>query len=59
MKKLTGGIMALTLVFAFHQQPDLTAKSKDRADVAEKHKWDLTDLYTSDDAWKQAKNTGM
>lgn len=28
---------------------------KDRTDIAEKYKWDLTDLYTSEDAWKEAK----
>src|SRR5215210_1115464 len=35
--------------FAFGQE-------RDRAKIADKYKWNLTDLYASDDAWRAAKD---
>jgi len=32
-----------------------SAQEKDRAQISEKYKWDLTHIYPSDDAWRQAK----
>ncbi len=33
----------------------VSGQQKDRKDIAEKDKWNLTDLYPTDDAWKEAK----
>jgi len=32
-----------------------SAQERDRSKVLDKYKWDLTHIYASDDAWKQAK----
>ncbi|HEY2433914.1 MAG TPA: oligoendopeptidase F [Vicinamibacterales bacterium] len=34
-----------------------TAQERDRAKVPDRYKWNLADLYPSDDAWRTAKNT--
>ena len=34
---------------------DSYVKERDRARIPEKYKWDLTDVYTDDDAWETAK----
>ncbi len=39
----------------FFFQTDGVAQ-KERADIDDKYKWDLTDLYDSDDAWEAKKN---
>jgi oligoendopeptidase F len=33
----------------------VSAQERDRSKVADKYKWDLTHIYQSDDAWRQAK----
>ena len=33
-----------------------SAQEKDRSKVPEQYKWDLTKLYPSDEAWRNAKN---
>lgn len=33
-----------------------TAQERDRAKIADKYKWDLSAIYPSDDAWRQAKD---
>ncbi len=33
-----------------------SAQERDRSKVLDKYKWDLTHIYSSDDAWKQAKD---
>jgi oligoendopeptidase F len=33
------------------------AQGQDRSKVSEKYKWDLTHIYRSDEAWRQAKET--
>jgi oligoendopeptidase F len=34
-----------------------TAQERDRAKIDDKYKWNLADLYPSDDAWRAAKDT--
>ncbi len=43
-----GAICAFTLV--------VSAQERDRSKVSDKYKWDLTHIYASDDAWRQAKD---
>lgn len=45
--------VVLTLMFIFSAT---TAADRDRTKIPEKYKWNLTDLYSSDDAWKSAKD---
>ena len=33
----------------------IAAQERDRAKIPDKYKWDLTDIYPSDDAWREAK----
>src|SRR5215471_11170812 len=35
----------------------LAAQERDRAKVPDRYKWNLADLYPSDDAWRAAKDT--
>ncbi len=44
-------IVVLVLTFFFYG----FAQERDRSKVPEKWKWNLTDLYPSDDAWRYAK----
>ncbi|MBI2213069.1 MAG: oligoendopeptidase F [Acidobacteria bacterium] len=46
---LIGIICLLTVTAAFAQQP------RDRASIPDKYKWNLADLYASDDAWRAEK----
>ncbi len=39
----------------FLAQANLTAQSRERADIEEKYKWNLADLYPDDKAWETAK----
>lgn len=34
----------------------LFAQEKDRSKISDKYKWNLTDIYPNDDAWKKAKD---
>ncbi len=52
MKKAGLLVMLFSLLFF---QPDVSAQ-KERADIEDQYKWDLTDLYASDDAWKAKKD---
>ncbi|NUM79356.1 oligoendopeptidase F [bacterium] len=46
------GVMAACLFFA---TVSAFAQEKDRSKIPDKYKWDLTQIYPSDDAWKSAK----
>ena len=35
---------------------DSYVTERDRSRIPEKYKWDISDVYTDDDAWKTAKN---
>jgi len=53
MKKLTGVLM-LTLTLSFFGNHVLS-QTRDRAEIADQYKWDLSDLYPSEEAYQQAK----
>ena len=42
-------VVALTATAGF-------AQTKERVDIPEQSKWRLTDLYPSDEAWREAKD---
>jgi oligoendopeptidase F len=46
-------VTALALVCL---SPIAAAQQHDRASIADKYKWNLADLYASDDAWRAAKD---
>lgn len=46
------GVVAACLFFA---TVSVFAQEKDRSKIPDKYKWDLTQIYPSDDAWKSAK----
>ena len=48
-KQLFAAMMLFSTTMALGQM-------KDRATLADKYKWNLTDLYSSDEAWKQEKD---
>ncbi len=45
----------LLIAFAVSLILSVSAQERDRAKIPDKWKWNLTDLYPSDEAWKQAK----
>ena len=47
---ITAGFLAIALVASAQQQV------RDRAKIPDKYKWNLADLYPSDDAWRAAKD---
>jgi oligoendopeptidase F len=54
MNKVLKVDIFLIAVFAFsHSQ--VLAQSRDRAEISDKYKWNLKDLYPSDQAWEKAK----
>src|SRR5260221_14297189 len=50
--------MRILVLFVFavllYVQP-MTSQERDRSKVPEKYRWNLKDLYPSDDAWQEAK----
>lgn len=55
MQKIAGGILViLSILFLAHSQ--VFPQTRDRADIPERYKWDLTHLFISDSAWNEAKN---
>lgn len=54
MYKILGVMMVLSL---FLQSPgDVLSQTRERADVPQNEKWDLTHLYASDEAWATQKD---
>lgn len=51
---VTAALLAIALVGAAAPSP-VEAQERDRAKIADKYKWNLADLYPSDDAWRAAK----
>jgi oligoendopeptidase F len=45
-------ILSFATAFVFAHSEDI---SRDRAKIPDKYKWNLSDIYASDDAWKAAK----
>lgn len=48
--------MTLLTGFLMLSQTNSQAQNQERSEIAEQYKWNLADLYPSDDAWKNAKN---
>jgi oligoendopeptidase F len=46
---------AVVILVASLLLPDAAAQERGRAAIPDKYKWNLADLYTSDDAWRAAK----
>lgn len=55
MKKIINHSIAILLICFCLHLPGL-AQTKERSEIPEKYKWDLSDLYISDVAWEEAKN---
>ncbi|MDZ7766362.1 MAG: M3 family metallopeptidase [Melioribacteraceae bacterium] len=54
MKQLIKTSLSFLLLFLFLS--NVTAQTKERTEIPEKYKWDLSVLYESVEAWQQAKN---
>jgi len=55
MKKIINHSLAIILIcFCWHLPG--WAQTKERSEIPEKYKWDLSELYISDVAWEIAKN---
>ena len=54
MNRVLNLIILLITVVTFSPARVL-AQTRERADISDKYKWNLEDLYSSDDAWNQAK----
>ena len=54
MKKALNVIILLTVAITFSQSLVL-AQTRQRSEISDKYKWNLKDLYSSDEAWNQAK----
>ncbi len=55
MQKIASGILVILMMF-FLTQSQVLLQTRDRSDVPDKYKWDLSHLYISDEAWYEAKN---
>jgi oligoendopeptidase F len=55
MQKITGSILIILSLLCLTQSQVLS-QTRNRSEVPDKYKWDLTDLYSSDEAWYEAKN---
>ena len=58
MIKKVGGLMILATALMLSQGAS-QAQSRDRSEIPEKYKWDLSDLYESNEAWEQSKDKVM
>lgn len=57
MKTISMGVKLLfVLAFLFQFQLNGKAQQQNRQEIADKYKWKLTDIYVSDDAWREALN---
>jgi len=54
MKKLGGLLMVLIAINFLSNQ--VLSQTRDRAEIDDQYKWDLTDLYPSEDAYQKAKD---
>ena len=55
MKKILGVLMISSLILLNQQPVNAQESGKNRADIADKFKWDLTDIFKSDAEWKETK----
>lgn len=54
MKKITG-VFIVILLTNFFVLSDSSSQVRERSEVPDKYKWDLSDLFVSDEAWAEAK----
>ncbi|UCE40127.1 MAG: oligoendopeptidase F [Candidatus Aminicenantes bacterium] len=47
-------LVILSMLFLAH--PEILSQNRDRSEIPDKYKWDLTHLYVSDQAWQEAKD---
>jgi len=55
MNKVIGGIMVL-MAFTLLGTQSIRSQTRPREEVPEKYKWDLSDIYSSDEIWRKAKD---
>ena len=55
MRKIISGILIILGTF-FLTHLQVLAQTRERSEVPERYKWDLTHLFISDDDWNEAKN---
>jgi oligoendopeptidase F len=54
MNKVSGMVITQIVLLAFSQSPALS-QTRERSEIAAQYKWNLKDLYPSDEAWNKAK----
>ncbi len=54
MKQLIGVLMVFLALSFFNNE--VLSQTRDRSEIADQHKWDLTDLYSSEEAYQKAKD---
>ncbi|MDT8301938.1 MAG: hypothetical protein RQ760_10680, partial [Sedimentisphaerales bacterium] len=54
MKKALNVIFLLNTVISF-SPTQVLAQTRERAEISDKYKWNLEDLYSSDEEWNAAK----
>lgn len=55
MIKKIGGLMMLATALMLSQTSGL-AQSRERSEIPDQYKWDLSDLYATPEVWEQSKN---
>jgi oligoendopeptidase F len=55
MNKVSGMVITQILLLAFSQSP-ASSQTHERSEIAAQYKWNLEDLYPSDEAWNKAKD---
>lgn len=55
MNRFRGIFMIVPAIALVFSQTELSVKARERSEIATEHKWKLEDLYSSDEAWDEAK----
>lgn len=55
MNKVSKIIIIVPVAALAFSQTEVPARARDRSEIAAEHKWELEDLYPSDQAWNEAK----
>ncbi|MEJ2648263.1 MAG: oligoendopeptidase F [Sedimentisphaerales bacterium] len=55
MKNLSKNIIVISTVLVAFSQTQASAETRQRSQIATQYKWNLQDLYPSDQAWREAK----
>jgi oligoendopeptidase F len=50
------GVISIILWIVLLTHVQVSSQTRERSEVPEKYKWDLSDLYPTDSAWTEAKN---